>query len=293
MIDVKEINKIIVDRFSDLEFDEPTHVYTKDGREYLSATTFLGQFEEGFDSDKISLMVAKKNFMNQEDVLLAWQFLNEIANLIGSIFHQYNEDYYNSIIRGEKNYVYGTDTIFIKSLWEKVDTWYNHPTVFDFLRVLNKTKPKKDRIDIMKKQFMMFYSKSSKNLIPVATELRVYDTESLIAGTFDKLFYSLLTKLLHIFDWKTNKEFTITSAKRMLYPISHVPKTKLHGYSLQLNLYKYILMKYFPELKFGDSWIVWFNENNNVPMLYKAIEYQNEIVKMLDYRKKTINNIIY
>jgi hypothetical protein len=55
-------------------------------------------------------------------------------------------------------------------------------------------------------------------------------------------------------------------------------------YSLQLELYKYIIEKYL-SIKLGKSYVVWFSHNNND---YKIIEMKNRRI----YIEKIVQNRI-
>ena len=107
----------------------------------------------------------------------------------------------------------------------------------------------------------------------------VYDSESLIGGMLDMLFYNVKKKEFQIWDWKTNKKFTEkqidgngnkTKNKhtvegrddRLSGILSGIHDNDKEIYSLQLAMYKLIIEKN-TGIKLGDSYIVWFSHNND------------------------------
>ena len=70
--------------------------------------------------------------------------------------------------------------------------------------------------EITKKHVDKFYNDVRDKLIPIKTELVVFDKETLIGGMLDILFYNVKAKEFQIWDWKTNKKFTIENKDKYL-----------------------------------------------------------------------------
>ena len=67
--------------------------------------------------------------------------------------------------------------------------------------------------------------------------------------------------------------------------LSHLPDCELAIYSLQLSTYRYLIEKN-TNIKLGDSYIVWFNEENPSYELIKCGDLRDDIVEVLkDYNK--------
>jgi hypothetical protein len=64
-------------------------------------------------------------------------------------------------------------------------------------------------------------------------------------------------------------------------PISHLDECEFNTYSLQLNLYKYIIEKN-TNLKIGDTYFVWLFEGNDNYQVFKCQDMSKEIVTMLN-----------
>lgn len=64
-----------------------------------------------------------------------------------------------------------------------------------------------------------------------------------IAGTLDLLAYDKRTGALHVYDFKTGREFTTGNrwGRTLLPPFAHLDDCHLHRYSLQVSLYNLIL----------------------------------------------------
>jgi len=72
----------------------------------------------------------------------------------------------------------------------------------------------------------------------------VYNKDIQIAGTADVIEH-VGDNLFNIYDFKTNKNFRITSKfdEQMLDPVSHLPGTEYFVYSMQLSMYAYLYEK--------------------------------------------------
>ena len=97
---------------------------------------------------------------------------------------------------------------------------------------------------------MDLYEKKFKNLVPLASELKIFCKKWKLAGTIDQPFLMWDEKqqkvLFLIGDWKTNKEFRYDDHpngryKKLLHPFSHLWENHLNEYSIQVNLYRLML----------------------------------------------------
>jgi ATP-dependent exoDNAse (exonuclease V) beta subunit len=130
---------------------------------------------------------------------------------------------------------------------------------------------KTDDIEI----FYSFYDKN-KHLKPYRTEWEVYDEDHDIAGSIDMVFENE-DGSLSIYDWKRcvdiKKENKWENAN---YPIQHLPDSNFWHYSLQLNIYKYILeTKYKKRIR--DMYLVCIHPCNDDYKLYKVDSLDKEI----------------
>ena len=115
--------------------------------------------------------------------------------------------------------------------------------------------------------------------------MRVYDEDSKIVGSIDALFKTKSDKYIMI-DWKTNKEIKKHNPfEQGLHPVlKKYPNCNYIHYSLQLNLYKYILEKNYG-IKIFRMALVHFNENNSNYKIHVIPDMQHDIINILENRK--------
>ena len=73
-------------------FDEKEHVYSKDGKPYLSGSTFAHMFEKDFPRDAIAQKVATRDSKEADDVLAGWDAKGEISLQYGTLIHRYKQE---------------------------------------------------------------------------------------------------------------------------------------------------------------------------------------------------------
>jgi len=240
--------------FNDITFYDEPHKYYVDGKELISVTTLIHKYQEEFNEDYWSNYKSEQFFLSQREVLRAWNFINKKGTIKGSAIHDYAENIFLN-----KEYEYPKQIILNEFGFDPVINEYN----------------------ITKKHVNKFYNDVHGKLIPIRTEMVVYDKESLIAGMLDMLFYNIKAREFQIWDWKSNKDFTFEMKSRhLLNELFTLEDCDMEVYSLQLELYKYIIEK-VTGIKLGKSYIVWFSHNNDD---YKVMETKD--------RKFYINTIV-
>jgi hypothetical protein len=244
--------------FNDITFYDEPHKYFLENQELISVTTLIHKYQEEFNEDYWSNYKADQFFLTQREILRGWNFINKKGTIKGSAIHDYAENLFLN-----KKYEYPKDIILNEFGFDPVHREY----------------------DITKKHVNKFYDDVKGKLIPIKTELVIYDKESLIAGMLDMLFYNVKYKVFQLFDWKTNKDFTFEMKSRhLLDDLCVIEDCDLEIYSLQLGLYKYIIEKN-TGIKLGKSYLVWFSHNNPN---YQIIEAKDRSV----YVKMIVNNRI-
>jgi hypothetical protein len=241
--------------FNDVTFYDEPHKYYLDGKELISVTTLIGNYKEEFNEKYWSEYKGNQFGVTPEEIVRAWKFINKKGTIRGSAIHDYAENLFQN-----KKFEYPKQLILNEFGFDPVLHTYN----------------------ICKKHVDKFYNDVQGKLIPIRTELVVYDRESLIGGMLDILFWNVKTKEFQIWDWKTNKEFTyVMKDRHLINDLYLLEDCDLELYSLQLGLYKYIIEKNL-QIKLGKSYIVWYSHNNDN---YKIIEtkdrsyYINMIIK--------------
>jgi hypothetical protein len=243
-MDLQIPNKLFT-AFNDVTFFDVPHEYYLDGKKLISVTTLIHQYQEEFQEDFWADIKGRQHDLTPNQVKRAWQFINKKGTIKGSAIHDYAENLFQN-----KEFEYPLQTILNQ---------------FGFDPVLPEYMISKQHVD-------KFYNDVRGKLIPIRTEFVVYDRESLIGGMLDMLFYNVKAREFQIWDWKTNKKFDREEKSRhLLNELCMIEDCDLELYSLQLELYKYIIEKN-TGIKLGKSYIVWFSHNNPT---YEVIETKN------------------
>lgn len=69
-------------------FNEKDHTYSKDGKPYLSGSTFAHMFEKDFPRDAIAQKVADRDGKEADDVLAGWDAKGDISLQYGTLIHK-------------------------------------------------------------------------------------------------------------------------------------------------------------------------------------------------------------
>lgn len=245
MINIMKIPQIpseLFTNFNDITYYDEPHKYFLNKKQFISVTTIIHKYQEKFDSDYWSDFKANEYGITKEQVLYAWDFINKLGTMKGSIIHDYVEN------------------LLLNKIFDNYPT---HKVIEEF-----GFDPIKSEYNITKKHVDNFYKDSKNKLIPIKTELVVYDKESMISGMLDILFYNVKAGEFQIWDNKTNKDLSLKSMNKLLGVCGLLDDSDLEIYSLQLGLYKKIIEKN-TSIKLGKSYIVWFSHNNDN---YKVIE---------------------
>lgn len=249
----EELNK-----FSNVIFHADGHKYYIDGKEAISSTTLIGKYEKPFDEMYWSERKAPEKGMSPEELRDKWKLEGDEAGFKGTKVHSYME-----------NIIANKVLSFEEQSGTMMEARYDIKSAYDTI------------VPMMNK----FHETIKGRLIPIRSEIVIGDSEFLIAGMIDQLFFNVKAGKLELWDWKTNKKINTSSPYKLLKPLNNLSDSKLDVYSLQLSLYKYIIHKN-TELELGDSYICWFNEKNPTYKIFKCHDYTDVIVKMIeDYKR--------
>lgn len=242
--------------FSNIKYYDEEHKYFVDGRELMSATTFIGKFKPKFETEKLAEQYAAKRGLNVNDVIADWDYKRDFSTVKGSAVHLFAENYWNN-----KVFPYDGSIPLKKFGVDQV----------------------KEKYDKCVQYFMNFYNDAKQNLVPVKMELVVGDIDYGIAGMVDCLFFNKKSNMLEIYDYKTNKDIKLKNdfGQRFGTPISHLDVCEINTYSLQLGLYKHIIEKN-TNLKIGNTYLVWLNESNKNYKLFQCKDLSAEIKLMIE-----------
>ena len=143
-------------------------------------------------------------------------------------------------------------------------------------------------------QFMQFYE-DHKDLKVYRTEWMIYSESLRLTGSVDIVFKND-DGTVSLGDWKRSKEIHYKSYgnKCGQYPFEHLPDCNYYHYSLQLNLYRVILEKFY-DIDVKDMFLIICHPDNKdgnyikipVNRMTKESEY------LLDYRKQQLIDLKY
>ena len=193
-------------RDSNLMFDEKSHTYTLNGvGELISVTTLIQKFKKEFNSDETI-----------EKFYTKWQ-----QNTSSKYYGKTKEE-----IRGGWEDIREDAARKGTELHRAIEDYYND------LKFSLETKEFGFFLD--------FDKEIQQRLTPYRSEWRIYDENSLIAGTIDMLYEKKNTNEYVMFDWKRSAKVVNTfgepiknSYNNFFNPIDHLPDNRYFQYALQ------------------------------------------------------------
>jgi hypothetical protein len=209
-----------------LKFTAHDHKYVSDDDiNWLSVTSFIGNFKQPFDADKIAkrCSTSKKSKwygMTPEEIKEAWKAEANRATTLGTWYHNQREEDLCQIGNMERHGV--TIPVF-----------------------------KPVEIEGVK------HSPNQKLVDGIYPEHMVYLKSAGICGQSDLV--EVVNGKVHITDYKTNKEIKVEGftnwegvTQKMGAPVSHLDDCNLNHYALQLSMYMFIILKHNPKLAPGS-----------------------------------------
>lgn len=229
---------------SEIAFDKETHKYinSKDetgNAEFISVTTLIERFFP-FDLKRYIEKKAKDENITEEEVLIEYLMIRDEAAEKGTYLHNQIENF----LKGK--------------------TFDSELTEFEY--------------------FLNFYNSEIKNrnLKFYKAEKKIYSKKYNIAGTIDCLFKKIDKEEFVMLDWKRSKKLTIDGHPLKfgfgfaLSELKHLDNSSFYRYSLQQNIYKYIVEKE-NKIKISSMRLVVLHENNNDYEIVKVPEMQKEV----------------
>lgn len=236
-------------------FDEGPHIYYLDKKALsISVTGFIHKFFHDFDADSvIPRLIAnpkKERYYGRtvEDVKREWKEIADKASSLGTKMHLAIELFYNGELEDfpeEARHFHGS---------------------------------KEEAL------FMAFHNELIKDspLVPYRTEWSVYTDKYKLAGQIDMAYYNKETDSLELYDWKRSKKIEKTNRWRNgKGPVSHLPDSNFWHYSLQLNVYKFILETEYG-MKVTGMYLVFLHPNQDTYIREKISDFQYEVRNMFE-----------
>ena len=239
-----------------IEFDEPTHKYTIDGAntKWISCTGFIHDFFPHFDP-KAALRAIKrgKNYTTSkyygktdQEILDGWSNSGKEASGLGTAMHLAIEQFMNA----------------------------SHDIID------NSVKQTKEW-----KYFTNFWADCGPDLVPYRMEWEVFSLEHKLAGSIDAIFYRPSDGKYVIYDWKRSKQIKMENDyENGLGPLSHLPASNYWQYTIQLNLYRWILENHYG-LSIEGMYLIVLHPDNKTYRRYPLNRLDDEINDILEARR--------
>ena len=253
-----------------ITFHEPTHKYYVNGscKGNISCTGFVHEFFHHFDAKAIIAKMRRgpkwstsKYFgMTDEQISKQWNDNGKQASSAGTAMHLAIEQ-------------------FLHGAPEEID-----PAVL--------TTPEW-------RHFMAFWRDCGDDLEPYRSEWEVF-TDSLeadddrkerkikLCGSIDMVFRRKSDGAFVIYDWKRSKEIKSDNPfSTGLAPLDHLPDTNYWHYTLQLNIYKWMLETYYG-LKIADLYLVILHPDNPSYRRMRLNMLTDEVEDMVECRRRAV-----
>ena len=238
-------------KFDAIQFEPSNHVYTLNKKILSSVTSVLSKFKQPFDQNYWAPITAQKRNVSVELILNEWHEKAELSRNRGNMLHKYME--LNLSQRTVTEDI--SSSVFLSPLKEMADK---------------------------------FIKDIAERMTAIKSEFIVGDAKVGIAGTIDQLFYNHKSGMLEIWDWKSNSKMNNESQYKLINGLEHLDDCELSIYSLQLQLYRSLLMRN-TKLKIGGCYIVWFNEINDDYKIIKVLDLDTEIDVIYKWHNKKDN----
>lgn len=238
-----------------MKYIDSNHSYTNDdGESYVSVTSLIKKYEPIKDWQEIAEKYAKKHKKAVEEVQASWKEEGRKAIEKGVAYHSKMETEYI-----DKKEI-GIDGKFYTVV----------PTPM---------------LDGVKFAIPL---KLENGIYP---EIIVYSDKYKIAGQADLV--EVLDGLVNIKDYKTSKEIKKESHKHwrnghemMNFPLNHLMNCNFYQYSLQLNIYMYLLKLHNRKLNIGTMEICHVKDEETIS--YIVPDLQREARTLLEHHYETL-----
>lgn len=242
-----------------IHFDEPSHVYTVKGssKGITSITTFLHAFFPHFDADAVikNMMRSKKwpeskwFGMSAAAIKEAWNANGREASEAGTAMHL-----------GIEMVMNGAEAEVADSIKASIEWRY----------------------------FWNYWREDQATWEPWRTEWEVWDEDLKLAGSVDMIYRNKHDGTFAVYDWKRSKEIKMENSFQTGFgPVAHFPDCNYWHYTLQLNLYRWLLEKHYG-IVVSEMALVIMHPNNKNYKRYKLNRLDDEIEGVIEARRRAV-----
>lgn len=241
-----------------IKFIDQTHCYlNENGDQYRSVTSILKKLEPKKDWEKITRNYAKKHNLTVEEVKALWQLEKDI-----------------SIERGKKAH----------ALKEKESLSCSNEVILGIELPVIAPEFESDGVK---------YNNSMKMGDGIYPEVILWLNSSKIAGQADRI--EIVNGEINVLDYKSNKKIDMEGfrnylgeTEKLVFPCAHMDNCNFNIYSLQLNMYAYMVKRHNPSLKIGKMSIIHLlfedpddREHITGQVVYEVPDLQKEVLNII------------
>ena len=136
--------------------------------------------------------------------------------------------------------------------------------------------------------FMNFWNDHGADLEPYRAEWSVYSEEHMLCGQIDMLFRRKSDGKFLIYDWKRSKEIKTSNPwGKGFAPLNHLDDCNYWHYTLQLNVYRWILENLY-DMEIADMYLIICHPDNKNYKRMRLNRLDYEVEEMLNCRKRAI-----
>lgn len=196
----------------EIRFDEIEHIYTYNGKKLKSATSFVKDYEEQFDSAKMAPRCAGKWGVDEDVLVNMWESNGKAASMFGTAMHAVMEHYFTYKTFGEE--------VQLAADKENNAALPNHPFLQQIIAGIEEIRDEDG--DSHQEALVSCVKKG-------------------ICGLVDDLFIvNEKKKICRIRDYKFTYDILVDK-KELKAPFGYLGSDKLAKYFLQLCFYGYLM----------------------------------------------------
>ncbi len=258
------------ERDSEIAFDPEPHKYYVKGQttKFLSATGIVHAYFEEFESREVcQKMIKREDFKTKKYEKYHKMIGATEEETIRNIMKSWEEN-------GKEQAMKGT------AMHRWIELYLNQEKVLD-------AEGKEMKDESVEFQYFLNWlkEKGDQDLEPFRCEWQLWDLEYSAVGTIDAIFRNKKTGEYIMFDWKRSKQISKSSfgGKKGLGVCRFLLDCNYTHYTLQLNLYKFLLEKNYG-LNISRMFIVVFHPDNEDFLEFEIFPKQSVIKTILEQR---------
>ena len=228
-----------------MQLDPENHVYKLNNNKYTSVTTLVHMCFGEFDTDVILSKMKRKGTQYE-----------------GMTDDEIKEVWKNNATKAQQQ---GT------RMHSVIERYYKKESILESENVLPEIS-----------QFHAFEKHHA--LTPYQVEWLIYSESDKLAGTVD--FTALNADgTLDVYDWKRSKHIELNNPyEKYSHVVSHIPDTNYWHYTIQVNLYKYMIEKEYGKVV-RRMYLVCFYPNQLSFQKYEVSNVQSHVPEILQQLK--------